>query len=201
VDAGAIGKHVGDVPGETGHQLDASRQAGAQQPQRFLDDLAQRNDASLVGLTAAEGEDLLDEVAGPRARLLHFRQTRLCWMLRHEILPRQCHVTDDGAQDVVEIVRHAAGKRPEGLHLLRLQEGGFQSPARFLRVLAVLDVHQQADVAEELAAGAEARRGRVHHVAIGAIAAAHTALVVPGHLLRRRLAEQPLAGGRVVGME
>ena len=169
VDARAIGEHVGDVAREPGHQLDARRQRRPQQPHRFLDDLAQPDDAPLVRLPPPEREDLLDELAGARARLLDFRQALLRRMLRHEILPRQFDVADDRAEDVVEVVRDAAGERAEGLHLLRLAQRRLQPLPRRLGVLQVLDVHEDADQAEELAVRSEARRGVVDHVAVDAV--------------------------------
>ena len=170
VDARAIGEHVGDVAREPGDHLDARRQRRPQQPHRFLDDLAQPDDAPLVRLPPPEREDLLDELAGARARLLHFRQALLRRMLRHEILPGQLDVADDRAEDVVEVVGHAAGEGAEGLHLLRLAQRRLQPLPRRLGVLQILDVHDDADQAEELAVGSEARRGVVDHVAVDAVA-------------------------------
>ena len=91
-------------------------------------------------------------------------------MLRDEILPRQLDVADDRAEDVVEVVRDAAGERAEGFHLLRLAQLRFEPLPRRLGVLHVLDVHDDADQAEELAVGSEARRGVVDHVAVDAVA-------------------------------
>ena len=119
-----------------GDHLDARRQRGPQQPDRFLDDLAQPDDAPLVRLPPPEGEDLLDELAGARARLLDFGQALLRRMLRHEILPRQFDVADDRAEDVVEVVGDAAGEGAEGLHLLRLAQRRLEPLPRRLGVLA-----------------------------------------------------------------
>ena len=45
------------------------------------------------------------------------------------ILPQQTEVHESGREDVVEVMRHTAGQLSDGLHLLGLEELGFQALA------------------------------------------------------------------------
>ena len=93
-------------------------------------------------------------------------------------LPRQLQIAADDLQHVVEVVRDAAGELADRLHLLRLPQlrlgfgalGDGRGDAllqRFvgllqdlLGFLAIRDVDDRADVAEEFAVLAEARARR-----------------------------------------
>ena len=46
------------------------------------------------------------------------------------LLPKQFKATENAGQQVVEVMRDTAGKLPQGFHLLRLVQLGFQ-PAAF----------------------------------------------------------------------
>ena len=60
--------------------------------------------------------------------------------VRAHVLARQLDVAHDRGQDIVEVVRHAAGQRAQRLHLLRLAQLRFERGAFGLGLLALGDV-------------------------------------------------------------
>ncbi len=68
-------------------------------------------------------------------------------------LLRELAVAEDGAEDVVEVVRNAAGERPHRFHLLRLAQLDFEPLLLRLRILARGDVDRRPDETLHLAGG------------------------------------------------
>ena len=61
-----------------------------------------------------------------------------------EMLLQQLEVAGDHEQQVVEVVRDAAGQLPDGLHLLRLRQPSLAFPQRLLDMLAVAEIMDHA---------------------------------------------------------
>src|SRR6185369_11289780 len=93
-----------------------------QQADRVGHGLIQVQDARLAGLAAAEGQEPAGEGYSASRRLLDglrvFDATGQAVGLDHEHLG----VARDDCEEVIEIVRDAAGKTTDGFHLLRLPE-------------------------------------------------------------------------------
>ena len=96
--------------------------------------LQHQRSLGLLGM-ATEGEDLLDEVAGPAPGLDHRRQVVLQFSIvrvaaAFVVVEDEAGVAENDGEDIVEIVRDAAGQHSYSLHLLRLLEllGELPSP-------------------------------------------------------------------------
>ena len=120
---------------------------------------------------------------------------RRCAVPSAASLLRHLAVAEDGGQDVVEVVRDAAGQRADGLELLRLAQLRFEPLALGLGVLALRDVFHRAGHAVR-----PALRRRARHAAL-AVPVPVPAVVQPVLDLEvRRLALQVgLASARRTG--
>ena len=74
----------------------------------------------LAEAAAAEGEDALDQSLCPGRGLQHLVQVSARQAHGRDMPLRELAVAEDRAEDVVEVVRDAAGERAHRLHLLRL---------------------------------------------------------------------------------
>ena len=80
-------------------------------------------------LLAAEVEQLLRQVARALARRLDLPDVARHPGCRRKIREDEIAVAEDGRQQVVEVVRDAAGELPDGFHLLRLAQLGLEKTA------------------------------------------------------------------------
>jgi hypothetical protein len=131
----AVGAHLRQVAAVVGGELDVLVEHAPQQHLELADQLAQVENLALHGLLAREGQQLAHQVGGPRRGLLDLVQS-LVGRIAHRVAGGQ-HVElhEDGGEQVVEVVRHAAGQLADGLHLLALRE-------LQLDLLLLGDVHQ-----------------------------------------------------------
>ncbi|MNY31387.1 hypothetical protein D3C86_1655500 [compost metagenome] len=108
--------------GQTHLDFHAGWQGGLQQLTEFADQLAQRHRLRLATAAAAEGEHLLDQVAGLFRRVLHSAQITaqaLIALLLGQLLGHH-RVAEHAGQQVVEIVGDATGQVTYGFHALGL---------------------------------------------------------------------------------
>jgi hypothetical protein len=139
---------------------DVLAQERTQQVEQVGDHEVEVEHLGLHHLLAAEGEQLARERAGPGGGLQNFRDLGLGGgRLFGQIVVENLAITADGGEQVVEVVRHAAGEQAHGLHFLRLEqlllallEGGFR---------AVAGVHGAENVGDAL----EETRGVAREVA------------------------------------
>ena len=124
---------------QVGFALDIQRNAlahqAAQHLGQFAHHFAQRQSLGLHGLLAAEGQKLADQGCGTQrvlVDLVDFLEGRIAGLVAHQ---QEFAIADDDGEQVVEVMRHAAGQLADCLHLLRLGELGFQR-------LLFGDVHQ-----------------------------------------------------------
>ncbi|MGC4116217.1 MAG: hypothetical protein QM765_16895 [Myxococcales bacterium] len=101
-------------------QLDGRRQRLAQQLHRRLDDGLHLQRAPVLLRAATEGEDLLDQLAGPQRHVADVAQAGADVVVPLAVGQQELGVAQDDAQDVVEVVGDAAGQRAHRLHLLGL---------------------------------------------------------------------------------
>ena len=185
---GVDGRRVGV---EVRSQLDRGGHRGPQQVNRLLQRPAQVHGRARQLAMAAERQDALYQLAAAVGRAAHLVEIRQR-LLRGQGGRDQLGVADDGAQQVVEVVRDAAGQRPDGLHLLRLPKPVLQHAAR-------ADVHDGAQH-EDAAVGGD----RVQAYLDGDLRAvlSQAVQVPPGaHGARLRLVEETLAVGGVATAE
>jgi len=103
-------------------QLDVVAEQRLQQPRGLEHPLVQVEDACLDLLLPAEGEQLLDEGRRAVPGFLDAPQVLLRAGVRGEPPAQQVRVTLDDDQQVVEVVRDAAGELADGLHLERMPQ-------------------------------------------------------------------------------
>ena len=139
----------------------------ADQPLQQLHHVAEQGvEADHLGpqhLLAAEGQELAGEVGGALAGAANLGDELAVGIGRVEAVERHLAEPDDGGEQVVEVVGHAAGELPHRFHLLRL-------PELLLEPLQLGDVAREADQADHLilrvaidAAGREVDPGDAAH--------------------------------------
>jgi hypothetical protein len=89
----------------------------------------ERTTLELEHLLAAEGEELPREFPRALARLPNLRHQPLVGLGQDVAHEEKLGVSDDGRQQVVEVMRDAAGEQPHALHLLRLAKLLLETPA------------------------------------------------------------------------
>src|SRR3974377_1404008 len=90
----------------------------------------QRREADLFSLSvglATEGQDLSDEVPASEAGLKHLFPLMLHMCIARNVVEHHLRETDNGCQDVVEVMGYAAGEGADGLHLVGLAELLFET--------------------------------------------------------------------------
>ncbi len=111
---------------QIGRVLKLERDAFAQQPAQHLGQLADHRaeieHARLHRLLAREGEQLAHKIGGADGVLVDvvdLAERGIAGLVPHQ---QELGIADDDGEQIVEVVRHAAGELTHGLHLLRLRE-------------------------------------------------------------------------------
>ena len=86
-------------------------------------------DPRLARLPSREGEELPRQPAGVLAGAQNLAHLDPHVVVEPRAREQELAVADDDAEDVVEIVRNAAGEAPDAVHLLRLAQVAFEPPA------------------------------------------------------------------------
>jgi hypothetical protein len=115
-----VGPHLRQVAAVVGDQLDVFAQQAAQQDLELGDQLAQVQHFALHGLLAREGQQLAHQVGGAHARLADLVEAFIRRIAHRVAVQQLVQAQLDGGQQVVEVVRDAAGQLADGLHLLGL---------------------------------------------------------------------------------
>jgi hypothetical protein len=97
-----------------------ARQGGPEQADGLLDQHPHTHGSSPAVAAAAKGEDLVDDGLGALAGQPHLPHLPPGPTVLGEAGQRHLGIAEDGAEDVVEVVGDAAGKRADGLQPLRL---------------------------------------------------------------------------------
>jgi hypothetical protein len=105
-------------------QVDGRGQRRAQQLAGVAHQVGQRHQAARAALAAAEGQHLRDQLARALRRVLRALEVLAERASRRLGLAvgGERQVAEDALQDVVEVVRDAAGELADGFHLLRLAQ-------------------------------------------------------------------------------
>ena len=133
-------------------ELDIFADQAAQEMRQLDQHIGDVDDARLQGLLPREGQELAHEVGGAVGVLLDLHDVGKGRVARPEPHQQEIAEADHRGQQVVEVVRHAAGELSDRLHLLRLGELD-------LEVLLVGDVDEvQHETAVAAVAAAKARQ-------------------------------------------
>ena len=128
-------------------------------------------------LAPAKGEDLLHQLLCPPARSEDFLQALQRRVARPHVLARKLRIAHDRRQDVVEVMRHATGQRPQRLHLLRLAQLRLEMGARGLDPFDFGNVRDDAEDAGRHAGIVDGARLVQYHVVQRAIGMRNLAFV------------------------
>ena len=136
LDLTRIGHHHRDARSQPRLDADLLAQAAAQQVDHAVDQGVQVDRLGVQGLPPPEGEQAAGELGAERRRLLGLLQNLAVVGVGHTPL-QQFQIAGDHRQQVVEVVRDAAGQLADRLHLLGLAQ-------LLLHALARRDVADEA---------------------------------------------------------
>ena len=128
---------------ERGDEHDVLADEPVQQTLGVPDDLVEVQYLWLQDLPAAEGEKLSRERCRTLAGAAHVLDIGARGMARLEFLEHEVAVAEDRRQQVVEVVRDAAGQAADRLHFARLHQLVLELPTVFLHFGAGLQVLEQ----------------------------------------------------------
>ena len=115
---GGVCQHAREVRCSVDLQLNRWRQGHTQQPLCVSHDFAGIYRVALGRFIAAEGQNLTHQITGTAAGLFNFQQTFQCLRVVAAIGLGQLDVTENGTNDVVEVVGNAASHGAQRLHLV-----------------------------------------------------------------------------------
>ena len=180
---------VPQAPGDDGLDLHPVAQRPAKDVVRAADQAAEIDDLRRERLPSSESQQLRGEFRAARDGGDRRLQALVGARIAGDVAAKQLQIAADDLQDVVEVVRDAAGELADRLHLLRLAQlrlglGAFGDragdallqqrvglPQNLFGFLAVGDVDDRADVSEKFAIVAEARSGGAQRPAIAVVGA------------------------------
>ena len=148
-----VGAHRAQVSCEDRAQLDVLTDQALQHPVHVGHDLVEVEDSRGQDLLAAEGEQLTRQVGGAQRRLPGLHGFFATGMVGRQAFQKQVGGAQDGGEQVVEVVRHAARESPDRFHFLRLKE-------LLLEALHVRDVLDQGENPRDPALRVTQWRGR-----------------------------------------
>ena len=155
------------------------------------DQVIDLDEAAVERLLPAEGEQLSRQDAGAfggRADLgdvLRFRA------LHPDVVEQQIAVAEDRGQEIIEVVRDAAGQLAERFHLLRTQH-------LILQLLALGDVHERADESNGFAIGVPRNDRALEQLRVGSVGALEPIFACPMIALRECVAKAERGARAVV---
>ena len=76
------------------------------------------NGGVFQGLLSTECQQLTYQIPCPKPRFDNFRQGFMRWMIRFTVFQQQLTESEDGGEEVVQIMAHTAGQPADGLHFL-----------------------------------------------------------------------------------
>ena len=145
---GRVAEHLQRRCGQLRLEADPGVKRAAHQLKGLGDDAAEIDGDALAALAAAISEDLVDQAARPVRRGENVLRVALEGRARGGLLDEHLGVAQDASEDVVEVVRDAAGEAADRLHLLRLPQPLLEPRALGVGKLALGDVaevhHQRA---------------------------------------------------------
>ena len=121
-----VGMHRPEIGACSSLRSMPSRNSRRSIMREFADHIAQRQHLGLHGLLAREGEKLAHQRRGAQrvlVDLVDLLERGIARLMAHQ---QEFGIADDDGEQIVEVVRHAAGQLADRLHLLRLGEFGLQ---------------------------------------------------------------------------
>ena len=137
---GGVGQHGGRVRCDIDHHLNRWRQCHLEQAHGFMHHVGQLQCHPGGRFVAAESQDLAHQVTGPSSGLVNFCQADLSQRVWPGVLLGKRGVTQNGANDVVEVMCDAACHGAHSLHLVRFPQLRFQGVAVRLDLLAGAEI-------------------------------------------------------------
>ena len=137
LDMGGIRKYRGNVGITLNVEGQARGQGRAQQSHHLCDHRSEHGGLARSRLPPAEAQNLAHQSLRARGGLANFLQTLQSQRIGARILTRQFGVAQDAGNNVVEVVRNAAGERADDPHLLRFAQLRFERRAGSLCLLAL----------------------------------------------------------------
>ena len=122
LDLRRIDEGVPEAGGRHGLDLDRFAERAAQHVAHADDAAGNVDDLGLQRLAPAEGEQLAGQLGAAPDRRFRLAQPLRDLLVAGREPAQQLQVVGDHLQDVVEVVRHAAGELADGVHLLRLAQ-------------------------------------------------------------------------------
>ena len=127
----------GQIAGGFMHlQLNGGGQRYAQQAGGVFHDFAHLHGAALGLVVAAEGQNLAHQIAGAAPGFFDLAQAFLRSGVVQAVGLGQCHIAQNGAHDIVEVMGNAPGHGAHGLHFVGLTQLVFQRAALGFGTLA-----------------------------------------------------------------
>ena len=161
----AIGQHVDRLQGRHDHQLDVLAQCAIEHPLRLQSDAIDVDRLQTQMVVAAEDEQLAREVGGALGGADDLGHVGSSGVIRADLLADELRVVEDHGQQVVEVVRHAAGELAERLHALRALQRRLERLLLLLRADAVGDVGGDAAQPGRVAVAVDDRHGGAQQLA------------------------------------
>ncbi len=150
-----IAQHCRAPGAQVGAHANASRQVARQEIERFAHHRLDVHGDALAHPAAAEGQDAVDQGAAPFAGGHDAVEIALQPRAFLRAALRHLAVAEDGAEDVVEIVRDATGERAHRLEPLRAAQLPLHLSQLLLGVPALGHVLHEAHHARRLAGAVE----------------------------------------------
>lgn len=133
VDSPAIGADI--FPDSNGRG-----QRGAEHGQCFPDNCLRLERYPFHRGLPAEGQDLQDQVSGPVPGGKRLVQVLACGGVMRGVVPRNLGISQDHAEDIVEIMGNTAGEGSEGFKFLRPPDLFLQPQLFFFRLASLRDI-------------------------------------------------------------
>ena len=137
LDLRRVGEHRRQVRPDLGRDLNLRADEPLQHVLHVRHELIERDRLLRDDLTAAERQQLAREPGRAICRLEDLLCIGAPLVSLVEVLHEHLRVAVDGHQQIVEVVRDAAGEPADRLHLLRLPQLLLALPKRVLRLLAL----------------------------------------------------------------
>ena len=120
LDLPGVGPNAPEVRPEHRYEIDVFADETAEHLVHVCHDVVEIQYPRLEDLLAAESEQLAGQCGGADSGRHHFSDSFACGCARWQVRQEEFAIPSDDRQEVVEVVGHASGEAPDGLHPLCL---------------------------------------------------------------------------------
>ena len=124
------------------------------------------------GMLATEGEELRGERGCATRGIPNFADVICHCALHAHFVQEQVAIAEDGGEEIIEVVRHAAGELAEGFHFLRARK-------LVMQVFASRDVHERPDELRCHSFCIANNQRAFEHIGVAAVGAAQFVFAAP----------------------